>query len=291
MTTVAGRKGECDVRLGNFEAPRVRHSSDQSQQNSLPRSVRESIRNIQTLRRWWRRAGRARNRILGKPDAWVDLLKVCRSIRPGAVLDVGAHVGRMVERFADELIDVPIHAFEPTPVSIATLRQRVARFRNVTVHEVALSDRAGVLPFFINRFDATNSLLDNAQGPRSSQTELAEHLGQIDVRSTTLDDWCAKELPTGDLVIKADVQGAEGRVVAGGRRAFAERRVAAMYCEVAFAPLYEGQTSFFELHEILTVQYGLALWQIYPLSRDAAGRAAWGDALWLREDALASMWR
>ena len=28
-------------------------------------SVRESIRNIQTIRRWWRRAGRARNRLLG----------------------------------------------------------------------------------------------------------------------------------------------------------------------------------------------------------------------------------
>src|SRR6266478_958214 len=81
----------------------------------MPRSVRESIRNVRTLRRWWRRAGRARNRLLGRPDAWDDLLKVCRRIRPGAVLDVGAHVGRMVERFADELADVPIHAFEPTP--------------------------------------------------------------------------------------------------------------------------------------------------------------------------------
>src|SRR5436190_9957145 len=108
----------------------------------MPRSVRESIRNIQPLRRWWRRGRRARNRFLGKPDAWGDLLGLCRRIRPGAVLDVGAHVGRMVERFADELTDVPIHAFEPTPQSAAVLRQRVARFQNVTVHEMALADRA-----------------------------------------------------------------------------------------------------------------------------------------------------
>lgn len=227
---------------------------------------------------------------MGRPDAWVDLLAVCRRIRPGAVLDVGAHVGRMVERFADELTEIPIHAFEPTPASAAALRRRVARFRNVTVHEVALSDQVGVLPFFLNRFDVTNSLLDNAKGPRSSQTPLAEHVDRIEVRATTLDDWCAAELPAGDLVIKADVQGAEGRVVAGGRRAFAEGRIVGMYSEVAFAPLYEGQTSFFELHETLTAKYGLALWQIYPLSRDPIGRAAWGDALWLREDALASMW-
>lgn len=212
-------------------------------------------------------------------------------MRPDAILDIGAHVGRMVERFADELRDVPIHAFEPTPLTASALRDRVAGFRNVTVHEIALSDRAGVVPFFLNRFDATNSLLDNARGPRSSQTELAEHVDRIDVRATTLDEWCAAEFPVGDMVIKADVQGAEGLVVAGGQRAFSDRRIVAMYCEVAFAPLYEGQTTFFELHETLTVKYGLALWQIYPVARDATGRAAWGDAMWLREDALASMWR
>jgi FkbM family methyltransferase len=254
-------------------------------------SVRESIRNIQVLRRWWRRAERARNRSLGRPDAWVDLLTVCRRLKPGAILDVGAHVGRTVERFADELGDVPIHAFEPTPFSAAALRERVDGFQNVTVHEMALTDRAGYLPFFLNRFDATNSLLDNALGPKSSQSKLAEHVDRIEVRATTLDDWCAAELPTGDLVIKADVQGAEGQIVAGGRRTFADGRIAAMYCEVAFAPLYENQTSFFELHETLTAKYGLALWQIYPLSRDDSGRAAWGDAMWLREDALASIWR
>ena len=91
----------------------------------MANSVRESIRNIPAARRWWRRAGRARNRVLGRPDAWADLLAVCRAIRPAAVLDMGAHVGRTVERFADELTAVPIHAFEPTPRSAAALRQRV----------------------------------------------------------------------------------------------------------------------------------------------------------------------
>jgi FkbM family methyltransferase len=255
----------------------------------IPSSVRESIRNVHTLRRWWRRARRARNRLLGKPDAWVDLLAVCRRIRPTAVLDVGAHVGRMAERFADELPDVPIHAFEPTPLSAAMLRQRAARFRNVTIHEMALADRAGVLPFFLNRFDETNSLLENAQGPASWQSELTEHVTRIEVCATTLDEWCAAEVPTGDLIIKADIQGSEGRMLAGGCRVFADRRVAALYSEVLFAPTYDGQASFWELHETLTLRHGLALWQIYPLARDPTGRATWSDALWLREDALASM--
>jgi FkbM family methyltransferase len=253
----------------------------------MPTTVRESIRNIQPLRRWWRRAGRARSRLLGKPDAWVDLLAICRRIQPRAILDVGAHVGRMVERFADELPDIPIHAFEPTPGSAAALRHRVHRFSNVTVHEMAVSDHAGVVPFFLNRFDETNSLLEN--DPGSGQTALAEHVERIDVRAITLDDWCATQPQARDLVIKADMQGAEGRLIAGGRRTFADGRVAAFYSEVLFAPMYEGQASFCELHEILTSQHRLALWQIYPLARDATGRAAWGDALWVRKDTLASM--
>jgi len=252
-------------------------------------TVRESIRNVPTLRRWWRRAGRARSRLLGKPDAWVDLLALCRTIRPAAVLDLGAHVGRMTERFADELSDVPIHAFEPTPRSAAALRQRVAGFGNVKVHEIALADRSGVLPFFLNRFDETNSLLENAQGPGSPEGELVEHVGRIDVRVTTLDDWCAAELPTGDLVIKADMQGCEGRMLAGSCRVLGDGRVAALYSEVLFAPMYAGQASFWDLHETLSMKHRLALWQIYPLHRDPVGRVTWSDALWLREDVLALM--
>ncbi len=156
----------------------------------------------------------------------------------------------------------------------------------MSVHEIALADRAGVFPFFLNRFDETNSLLENAG---SSQTELAEHVGQIHVRATTLDEWCVAEALTGDLVIKADMQGAEGRLVAGGYKAFADGRVAAFYSEVLFASMYEGQTNFCDLHEMLTGTHGLVLWQIYELARDATGRAAWGDALWLRKDVLAAM--
>jgi FkbM family methyltransferase len=211
-------------------------------------------------------------------------------MRPAAVLDLGAHVGRTTERFADELSDIPIHAFEPTPGSAATLRQQVAGLRNVTVHEMAVADRTGVLPLFLNRFDQTNSLLENAQGPgHPVEIGVYDHVGQIDVRVTTLDDWCAAELPTGDLVIKADMQGCEGRMLAGGCRILGDRRVAVLYSEVLFAPMYEGQASFWDLHDTLTTKHGLALWQIYPLQRDATGRVAWSDALWLREDVLASM--
>ena len=80
-------------------------------------------------------------------------------------------------------------------------------------------------------------------------------------------------------------------MLAGGCRILEDRRVAALCSEVLFAPMYEGQTSFWDLHETLTTKHGLALWQIYSLHRDQNGRVAWSDALWLREDVLALMRR
>src|SRR5262245_38820432 len=111
------------MRSGIVESQRMNQGPGPVAQDLGLRSVREAVRDIQTIRRWWRRAGRSLNRLLGKPDAWVDLILLCSRLRPAAVLDVGAHVGRMVERFADECADIPIHAFEPTPLSAATLRR------------------------------------------------------------------------------------------------------------------------------------------------------------------------
>jgi hypothetical protein len=85
------------------------------------------------------------------------------------------------------------------------------------------------------------------------------------------------------------MQGCEGRMLAGSSRLLGGGRVAAVYSEVLFVPMYKGQASFWDLHETLTMKHRLALWQIYPLHRDPVGRVTWSDALWLREDVLALM--
>jgi FkbM family methyltransferase len=248
------------------------------------RTIHRAIKEWPPIRRARGPLGRWYGRLIGRPDAWSDLARIIRAVRPAAVLDVGSHTGGTVIRFTDAARHIPVHAFEPTPGSAALLRQKTAGIPNVRVHEIALSDCSGTVRFFLNRFEQTNSLLDNAPGVERSP--LAEHVDRIDVASMRLDDWCEANVPAGDLVIKADIQGAEGLLLAGGGETFSRGRVAAFYSEVLYTSLYEHQASFQQLHETLMNRFDMALWQIYRVSRDQTGRAAWGDAMWVREDVL-----
>jgi FkbM family methyltransferase len=252
--------------------------------------LEKSLKETPFVRRWRRRFGRSRNRLLGKPDAWADLLQIIRRTQPAAILDIGSYIGRTVQRFADEIRDIPIHSFEPTPGSAATLRRNVARYRNVQVHELAISDAQGTRNFSVNRAHETNSLLNGAVTDISGiAPQFIQHVANIQVQTTTLDHWCREHVTHGELIVKADVQGAEGLLLAGAAEVFSAKRVTAFYCEIAFADLYEGQASFAQLHAALTQQHGMSLWQIYKLSRASNGAACWGDALWVNANGLAAL--
>ena len=230
-----------------------------------------------------RRLARRLKQLLGCPDAYGDLVSICRKARPAAVLDIGAFYGETVLKFLDELPSMPIHAFEPTPAPAAALRQRMKTFSNVTVHQSALADKTGTLTFHLNAADVTNSLLENAFCDYRPFEEWQAHVGQIEVEALKLDDWTAKFVPEGKLVMKLDVQGAEGLVIAGARNLLAAGRIIAFYSEVCLIPQYEGQATFDQVDDVMR-QAGLVLFNIYPCGKDATGRAVWTDALWVRPD-------
>ena len=230
-----------------------------------------------------RRLARRLKQLLGCPDAYGDLVSICRKARPAAVLDIGAFYGETVLKFLDELPSMPIHAFEPTPAPAAALRQRMKTFSNVTVHQSALADKTGTLTFHLNAADVTNSLLENAFCEYRPFEEWQAHVGQIEVEALKLDDWAAKFVPEGKLVMKLDVQGAEGLVIAGARNLLAAGRIIAFYSEVCLIPQYEGQATFDQVDDVMR-QAGLVLFNIYPCGKDATGRAVWTDALWVRPD-------
>ena len=230
-----------------------------------------------------RRLARRLKQLLGCPDAYGDLVSICRKARPAAVLDIGAFYGETVLKFLDELPSMPIHAFEPTPAPAAALRQRMKTFSNVTVHQSALADKTGTLTFHLNAADVTNSLLENAFCEYRPFEEWQAHVGQIEVEALKLDDWAAKFVPEGKLVMKLDVQGAEGLVIAGARNLLAAGRIIAFYSEVCLIPQYEGQATFDQVDDVMR-QAGLVLFNIYPCGKDATGRAVWTDVLWVRPD-------
>lgn len=132
------------------------------------------------------------------------------------VLDIGANKGDFA-LFAASRVGPTGHvvAVEPHPDNVGWLRKSVALngFRTVTIKEAALADTSGEAPLHI--------------GPKSGHhalEPLSRDRGTITVAIDTLDQvWRDLQQPTLDIV-KIDVEGAEDRVVAGGRTILAQCR-------------------------------------------------------------------
>src|SRR5438477_9491215 len=197
----------------------------------------------------------------------------------------GAERGHTVEKVSEYVRGAKMHAIEPTPNSAAVLRRRMKGRPNVQVHEIALGDTTGIVSFHLNAGEQTNSLLENLAPGQSPYDPVQKHLSQVQVQAMTLDDWAAKFEPNGMLLIKADIQGAERLLVAGGKKTFAQR-VAAFYTEICILPQYENQTSLCELNQTMVEELGFALFDIYPCTKDELGRAAFTDVMWVKPAAL-----
>ena len=223
--------------------------------------------------------------LVNMPDGYFSMGQIYRKIKPAAILDIGAHHGYTVDKLLDYAPGAKIHAFEPSPHSAVVLRRRMHRRPNVHVHEIALGDTTGIVSFHLNVGEQTNSLLDNLPSGQSPYDPVQRHLSQVQVQAMTLDDWAAKFEPNGRLLIKADIQGAERLLVAGGKNTFAQR-VAAFYTEICILPQYENQTSLCELNETMVKELGFALFDIYPCTKDELGRAAFTDVMWVKPVAL-----
>ncbi len=237
-----------------------------------------------------RRLARRIKSAFNVPDAYGEIVRICRLLRPAAILDVGSHEGSTIVRYLDELGSIPVHGFEPTPESFQQLQQRFGGSNQVILHNVALSNESGVHEFFCNVDEQTNSLLDNDAENEESFGEESTHVRRIEVRTTTLDEWAAREIPRGRLVLKADVQGAEGLLIEGGRETMRER-VIAFYSEVMLSPMYSGQTDFGAVHERLTTEFGFVLRDIYPCLHNDSGKAVQADALWVKPTVLEALRR
>jgi FkbM family methyltransferase len=119
----------------------------------------------------------------------------------------------------------------------------------VEVFQMALSDSNGRALFRETNAHPASSMLPLA----------AEHMGEAfphikeersyDVEMRRLDEVLGTRATPDEIIIKMDVQGVEDRVIAGGMKTFGRAR--AVLVEMSFAPLYQGQSLFEEVHEKL----------------------------------------
>ena len=137
--------------------------------------------------------------------------RVVRETKPEmTVLDIGADVGYYTLLFA-RLVGKQgrVLAFEPIPKAREYLARNVSmnEYRNITILDFALFDRAGVVcleaPFRLSRLNLAKQ---------------AESQDDVQVEMKVFDDWSAAEGIARVDLLKVDVEGAELGVLRGMRR-------------------------------------------------------------------------
>ncbi len=196
---------------------------------------------------------------------------------PAVIYDIGANEGLWSEMCQD--LFAPQHGllFEPQADVYERARARAAKLGSAwRVLPFALGDRRETQVLHVTSNQAASSLLP------PSRTESA-HIGEIRAVSESkvevipLDLLVEEQgLPLPDLV-KIDVQGFEGRVLAGGAATL--RRARRMVIEVSLHPLYDGQSLMPEVLQLVT-SWGFELSDINETFRQWPGRL-WQVDLWL----------
>lgn len=144
--------------------------------------------------------------------------------RDGVAFDVGAHAGQFTKLFARQACDGRVFAVEPSRYARAVLGVALAvhRFRNVTVLPLALGAETGaaLLHTPIKASGARGFGLAHMGAPEARWRRVATE----PVHQTTLDALAGQfALDRLDL-IKADIEGAEMRMLLGARETIARFR-------------------------------------------------------------------
>lgn len=124
--------------------------------------------------------------------------------RRGVMLDIGAHHGGSLARFADD--GWSVHAFEPDPANRARLESAFGGRPNVTINPVAVSDVCGEMPLFTSELST---------GISSLAAFTDAHVPTATVPVITLRSYLASAGIAAVDFMKVDVEGFERNVLRG----------------------------------------------------------------------------
>jgi FkbM family methyltransferase len=168
------------------------------------------------------------------------------------ILDIGSwHLGESID-MAGLFPNAKVDAFEPVPDSYQLCldnlgKQDDQKKSRIKVHNIALSDKEGDIPFYA--IDPVNSSYPNV-GASSlfkfkeglNGTPFGQNLVQkeIMVKCDTLDGWCKKNKVKEVDIMWVDAQGAELLVFEGAKKILKSTKI--IMTEVGLKPYYEGHT-------------------------------------------------
>jgi FkbM family methyltransferase len=211
----------------------------------------------------------------GEPgiDPQLDMRRLTQS-RPDLVLfDVGANVGQTIDTFRNGFVRPKIHSFEPGQDAFEILQQNYAAVPDVYLNSFALGAKSGTSEFIESVGSDMSSFLEPSVETKGSIKQ------RIQVKVTTIDDYC-RERDIGHIdILKSDTQGFDLEVLKGATGLLSKNAIHLVYVEINFSDLYKNAARLDEIFGFLA-SHSLAFVTFYKFHyRD--GRADWTDALFV----------
>jgi FkbM family methyltransferase len=214
-----------------------------------------------------------------------DMLGLLGDKEVNIVFDVGAYQGGMAIEYLQLFPAAHIHCFEPSPRQLEKLKVRLNGYKNVHIHNYAISNSCGRALFRCNRAGPTDSLLAtaNGKGQRWCDGNGAAMKTQscIQVDTITLDAFCENYGIDHIDIIKLDIQGVENLALEGATTLLERCAIDLICAELLFVPLYENQAFFYDVCKMLA-QFGYMLFNLYHHRYDEyTPQLKWADGLFI----------
>lgn len=171
-----------------------------------------------------------------------------QNIHPRTLIDVGANVGQFTIAAINIFDNLGVHAFEPIAACADQLRLNTSGYDDVKINAVALGARCEKSAFHINTYSLASSML-RISDKHLSEFSQATEKKTIQIEVSTLDEHFSDKALPSPVLLKIDVQGAEKRVLEGGKETL--KQVDYVLLEASFTSLYEGESLFLELVEAM----------------------------------------
>jgi FkbM family methyltransferase len=200
---------------------------------------------------------------------------------PLTIIDGGMHLGQSSEKYMMAFPASRVFGFEPEATNFQSSRARLTLFGDrVAMFPLGLSDENGMAELKVNSHDGTHSLLEI--GDVTHWDEPCTTLDRREVRTVTLDHFCAQHCVEEIDILKLDIQGGELRALKGAAGLLHRRAIRLVAAEVNFLPLYRDMPLLWDVADYLR-GFGYALNGLYDLHHtlDGSGALRWADAIFV----------
>jgi FkbM family methyltransferase len=212
-----------------------------------------------------------RTRNLGL-DPFKDMSHFVTSSTP-VLFDVGANVGQTIKNLRQHFKQSTIHAFEPSPSTFQTLRERTLGITGLHLINAGLGAHPEIKTFVENQSPDISSFLEPGQDCWGSVKQ------RLSFRLDTIDEYCERAGVQHIDVLKSDTQGFELEVLRGASRMFEQKRIRLIYLEIIFSAMYQGLPGIDEVFKFL-FDHGFRVVSFYDMHYQN-GLLSWTDVLFV----------